>query len=218
MASVHKGHWEYMGHPLTHTLSAPSPEPPKRRRLTPRSVSTGSCRNPRRSNFTSFDDHSERVMFFPLITDSEVHEKSGCGTDVELIDVDEGNMGLCGGITDDGDDDSNDGGEMNAYGHSLAQDEERIVHEPHVGMEFDSEDSAKMFYEDYARGRGFGTRVGHFNRSKPAGRATSREFLCSGDGLKKRPGERCKAMLKIELKSENKWVVTKFGKEHTIQS
>ncbi|KAL0419440.1 UNVERIFIED_CONTAM: protein FAR1-RELATED SEQUENCE 3 [Sesamum radiatum] len=75
--------------------------------------------------------------------------------------------------------------------------------------------SAKMFCEDYARGRGFGTRVGHFNRSKPAGRATSREFLCSGDGLKKRPGERCKAMLKIELKSENKWVVTKFGKEHT---
>ncbi|KAL0370986.1 UNVERIFIED_CONTAM: protein FAR1-RELATED SEQUENCE 5 [Sesamum angustifolium] len=171
MASVHKRHWEYMGHPLTHTLSAPSPEPPKRRRLTPRSVSTGSCRNPRKSNFTSLDVHSER---------------SGCGTDVELIGVDEGNMGLCGGITDDGDDDSNDGGEMNAYGHSLAQDEERIVHEPHVGMEFDSEDSAKMFYEDYARGRGFGTHVGHFNRSKPAGRATSREFLCSGDGLKKK--------------------------------
>ncbi|XP_011080506.1 protein FAR1-RELATED SEQUENCE 3 [Sesamum indicum] len=135
--------------------------------------------------------------------------------DVELIDLEEGNMGLCGGITDDGDDDSNDGGEMNAYGHSLAQDEERIVHEPHVGMEFDSEDSAKMFYEDYARGLGFGIRIGHFNRSKPAGKATSREFLCSGDGLKKRPGERCRAMLKIELRGENKWIVTKLGKEHT---
>ncbi|KAL0435251.1 UNVERIFIED_CONTAM: protein FAR1-RELATED SEQUENCE 3 [Sesamum radiatum] len=124
-------------------------------------------------------------------------------------------MGLCGGITDDGDDDSNDGGEMNACGHSLAQDEERIVHEPHVGMEFDSEDSAKMCYEDYARGLGFSIRVGHFNRSKPAGTATSREFLCSGDGLRKRPGERCRAMLKIKLRGENKWVVTKFGKDHT---
>ncbi|KAL0459053.1 UNVERIFIED_CONTAM: protein FAR1-RELATED SEQUENCE 3 [Sesamum latifolium] len=126
-----------------------------------------------------------------------------------------GNMGICGGITDDGDDDSNDGGEMNAYGHSLAQYEERIVHEPHVGMEFDSEDSAKMFYEDYARGLGFSIRVGHFNRSKRAGTATSREFLCSGDGSKKRPGERCRAMLKIELMGENKWVVTKSGNQHT---
>ncbi|PIN06902.1 hypothetical protein CDL12_20545 [Handroanthus impetiginosus] len=134
--------------------------------------------------------------------------------DVELIGVEEGNMGQRGGVTDDGDDDSNDGGEMDAFRHSLVQDENGIFTEPHVGMEFDSEDAAKMFYADYARHLGFSTRV-NFNRSKADGTATSREFLCSRDGLKKQGGESCDAMLRIELRGENRWIVTKFEKEHS---
>ncbi|KAL0437121.1 UNVERIFIED_CONTAM: protein FAR1-RELATED SEQUENCE 3 [Sesamum radiatum] len=128
--------------------------------------------------------------------------------------MEEGNLVQRGGITDDGDDDSNYSGEMDALGHSLIQDEDGIFAEPHVGMEFDSEDAAKMFYEDYARHVGFSTRV-HCNRSKADRMATSREFLCSGDGLKKRAGESCRAILKVESKGENKWVVTKFVKEHS---
>ncbi|KAG8371072.1 hypothetical protein BUALT_Bualt13G0048900 [Buddleja alternifolia] len=132
----------------------------------------------------------------------------------ELMGVEEANMGQRGGISDDGDDDSNDGGEMDAFGQSLVQDEDGIVPEPHVGMEFGSEDAAKMFYEDYARRVGFNTRVGHFNRSNPNSTATSRDFLCS-DGVKKRVAESCGAMLRIGLRGENKWVVTKFVKEHS---
>ncbi|KAK6144142.1 hypothetical protein DH2020_020962 [Rehmannia glutinosa] len=134
--------------------------------------------------------------------------------DVELIGVDEGNMGQRGGITDDGDDDSNSGGEMDAFEHSLVQDDDGIFPEPHVGMEFDSENAAKMFYEDYARHVGFSTRV-QFDRSKVDGMPAYREFLCSRDGLKKRAGDSCEAMLRIELRSEHKWVVTKFVKEHS---
>ncbi|KAL3828652.1 hypothetical protein ACJIZ3_017454 [Penstemon smallii] len=137
--------------------------------------------------------------------------------DARLIDVEPGHLGQHGGIADDGDDDSNDGGEMNVFGNSLVQDEDGIIPVPHVGMEFHSEDAAKAFYEGYARRLGFNTRVGHFNRSQSNGMAPCREFLCSGDGLKKRPGASgsCEAMLKIELRGERKWVVTKFVKEHS---
>lgn len=134
--------------------------------------------------------------------------------DVELIGVEEGNMGQRGGMMDEGDDDSNSSGDIDAFGDSLVQDEDGIFPEPHIGMEFDSENAAKMLYEDYARNVGFITRV-HFGRSKIDGMAASREFLCSKDGLKKRAGESCGAMLRIELRGENKWVVTKFVKEHS---
>lgn len=134
--------------------------------------------------------------------------------DFRLIGVEEGSMGQHGGITDAGDDDSNNGEEMDAFEHSLVQDEDGIFPEPHVGMEFDSDAAAKMFYEDYAKHVGFSTRI-HFDRSKADRMGTSREYFCSRDGLKKRAGQSCEAMLKIELSGENKWVVTKFIKEHS---
>ncbi|KAH6774839.1 FAR1-related sequence 3 [Perilla frutescens var. frutescens] len=115
-------------------------------------------------------------------------------------------MGQHGGMADDGDEDSNCSGEMDAFGNSLVED--GLFPEPHVGMEFDSENAAKMFYEDYARSLGFRTRV-------CSDRSTSREFLCSGDGLKKRAGQSCGAMLRIEQRGENNWVATKFVKDHS---
>ncbi|XP_057782143.1 protein FAR1-RELATED SEQUENCE 3 [Salvia miltiorrhiza] len=126
--------------------------------------------------------------------------------DARLVGIKEGNMDQHGGLADDGDDDSNSSGEMDASGHSLVED--GIFAEPYVGMEFDSENAAKMFYEDYARTLGFSARV-CFDRS------TSREFVCSRDGLKKRAGESCGAMLRIEPRGQNKWVVTKFVKDHS---
>lgn len=123
--------------------------------------------------------------------------------DVEVIDSEDGNMGQRGSITDDGDDDPHEIGELN---------EDGLV-EPHVGMEFDSEDSAKSFYDEYARRVGFSTRVGHYSRS--SGMVTAREFLCSRDGLKRRAGDSCDALLRIELRGHGKWVVTRFVKEHS---
>ncbi|XP_047317751.1 protein FAR1-RELATED SEQUENCE 3-like [Impatiens glandulifera] len=84
--------------------------------------------------------------------------------------------------------------------------------EPHVGMEFDTEDAAKIFYDEYARRMGFSTRVGQFSRLNSDGRLPVREFLC---GLKRRSGDNCEAMLQIELKSHEKWVVTKFVNVHS---
>ncbi|KAF3548422.1 hypothetical protein DY000_02002733 [Brassica cretica] len=89
------------------------------------------------------------------------------------------------------------------------------VAEPCVGMEFDSEKEAKSFYDEYARQLSF--------TSKPLTVTTdsscAREFVCSSKRSRRRPAEICDAMLRIELKggvdNNNKWVVTKFVKEHS---
>ncbi|KZV45555.1 hypothetical protein F511_35313 [Dorcoceras hygrometricum] len=135
--------------------------------------------------------------------------------DIDLIDVGDANGGQHRAIMDDGDDDSIEGGEKNAYGHSLVQDEVGVAPEPHMGMEFCSEHAARKFYEEYARHLGFRTHVSHTNRSKGDGRCTSREFLCSRDQSRKRASEKCEAMLRIEARGQDKWVVTKFVKGHS---
>ncbi|KAJ8750266.1 hypothetical protein K2173_014181 [Erythroxylum novogranatense] len=113
----------------------------------------------------------------------------------------------------DGDAEPNDVGETNNAEHSLANDEDGTA-EPHVGMEFHSEDAAKNFYGEYAKRHGFSSRVGQSTRSKIDGSNSAREFVCGKEGVKKRSGESCDAMLRIELKGQDKWVVTKFVKEH----
>ncbi|KAK7401150.1 hypothetical protein VNO78_12469 [Psophocarpus tetragonolobus] len=110
---------------------------------------------------------------------------------------------------DNGDAEPSDGEVNNAenYGSQV----EDGISEPCVGMEFDSEDVAKTFYNEYARHMGFSSKVGPYGRSKADGENTYREFVCGTEGLKKS----CNAMIKIELKGQNKWVVTKFVKEHS---
>lgn len=132
--------------------------------------------------------------------------------DVDVIDVEETNMGQRS-VADDGDDEY-DGGEGNPARNFINQDEDACA-EPHVGMEFDSEDAAKTFYDEYARGVGFSTCVGQNSRSRSDGTATARDFLCGRDGLKRRAGDSCGAMLRIELKGQGKWVVARFVKEHS---
>lgn len=94
-----------------------------------------------------------------------------------------------------------------------SQDEEEAA-EPQVGMEFDTEDAAKTFYEAYARRMGFSTRTGQNRLPKSDGTAAYREFACSKEGLKRKSAESCNAMFKIEKKDSGKWVATKFVKEH----
>ncbi|GLT43245.1 hypothetical protein SLA2020_172090 [Shorea laevis] len=131
--------------------------------------------------------------------------------DIHAIDA-EGGMSHRG-MSDDGDSEPNEG-EANNAENALVQDEDRIA-EPYVGMEFNSEDAAKTFYIEYATRVGFSFKVGQLSRSKPPGTIIAREFVCVREGLKRRSSDSCNAMLRIELKSQDKWVVTKFIREHS---
>lgn len=101
--------------------------------------------------------------------------------------------------------------------------------EPHEGMEFESEEAAKVFYLAYSRKLGFNMRVSTYYRSKRDKSIISRLFVCSKEGYYvkkdaaaedkiKRPREAtrvgCKAMLMVKKSNSGKWVVSRFEKEH----
>ncbi|XP_057725133.1 protein FAR1-RELATED SEQUENCE 3 [Arachis stenosperma] len=126
------------------------------------------------------------------------------------------NMGERSGhlsATDDGAAEPSDG-EVNNAENSGSHVEDGAS-EPHLGMGFESEDAAKNFYNEYARRLGFNPKASPQSRSKPDGANAYREFVCGGDGLKRKPNETCNAMIRIERKGQHKWFVTKFVKEHS---
>jgi hypothetical protein len=100
--------------------------------------------------------------------------------------------------------------------------------EPREGIIFESEDAAKMFYDDYSRRLGFVMRVMSCRRSEKDGRILARRFGCNKEGhcvsirgkfgsvRKPRPSTRegCKAMIHVKYDRSGKWVITKFVKEH----
>lgn len=102
------------------------------------------------------------------------------------------------------------------------------ITEPCEGMEFDSEDAAKIFYDEYARRIGFVMRVMSCRRSERDGRILARRLGCNKEGYcvsirgkygpvrKPRPSTRegCKAMIHIKYDKSGKWVITKFVKDH----
>lgn len=107
-------------------------------------------------------------------------------------------------------------------------DDEDSFTEPYEGMEFDSEDAAKIFYDEYARRLGFVMRVMSCRRSERDGRILARRLGCNKEGhcvsirgkfgpiRKPRPSTRegCKAMIHIKFDKSGKWVITRFVKEH----
>ncbi|XP_020088253.1 uncharacterized protein LOC109710184 isoform X2 [Ananas comosus] len=107
------------------------------------------------------------------------------------------------------------------------------LQEPFEGMEFDSEDAAKLFYINYARSTGFRARISKYCRSRRDNSIISRQIVCSKEGFRemrvkkeisadegkaKRPRMitriGCKAMIIVKKVNSGKWVVTKFEKEH----
>ncbi|XP_021752421.1 protein FAR1-RELATED SEQUENCE 5-like [Chenopodium quinoa] len=102
------------------------------------------------------------------------------------------------------------------------------VVEPNEGMEFDSEEAAKVFYDDYARKVGFVMRVMSCRRSEVDGRILARRFGCNKEGYclsirgklgqvrKPRASTRgdCKAMILVKFDKSGKWVVTRFVRDH----
>ncbi|XP_058110838.1 protein FAR1-RELATED SEQUENCE 5 [Magnolia sinica] len=125
-----------------------------------------------------------------------------------------------------------DDGEMveNSVGRELTSFGEN--QEPFAGMEFASEEAAKMFYNSYARRMGFSIRVSIYCKSKRDGSIISRRFVCSKEGFRrkrnvnnesrnKRPRaitrEGCKAMIVVKKQNNGRWVLSKFIKDHSHQ-
>uniref|UniRef100_A0A5B7B4T3 FAR1 domain-containing protein n=2 Tax=Davidia involucrata TaxID=16924 RepID=A0A5B7B4T3_DAVIN len=101
--------------------------------------------------------------------------------------------------------------------------------EPYVGMEFESAEDAREFYEMYGRRMGFTIRNNRTRRSLKDNSIIGREFVCSKEGfradkyanrenriLPSRPATRegCNAMLRIAAKDGGKWIIYGFIKEH----
>lgn len=127
-----------------------------------------------------------------------------------MIEVQDG-VGDAAGV-DEADVETNEADHSNVE-NSTVHDENGLG-EPHVGMEFDSEDAAKTFYDEYARREGFISKVGPSSQSKLGGVIVAREFVCARDGSKRKSVDSCSAMIRIELKGQFKWVLTKLVKEH----
>lgn len=121
-------------------------------------------------------------------------------------------------------------------GPAAETQEESIVVDPFVGMEFDSETKAKEFYENYAMRVGFGSKV-HSSRSCKSRGRTFVHFACDRQGSKnlykklkreevpggaeiKRRPERantrcgCLAGMKIKLNTSGKWTVCEVELQH----
>ncbi|KAL7124594.1 hypothetical protein ABFS83_14G059300 [Erythranthe nasuta] len=102
------------------------------------------------------------------------------------------------------------------------------VLEPYVGMEFESEEDARRFYNDYARRVGFVVRIMQRRRSEIDGRTLARRLGCNKQGfspnnkgkigpekkLRASAREGCKATILFKMEKSGKWVVTRFVKDH----
>ncbi|XP_008805726.1 uncharacterized protein LOC103718605 [Phoenix dactylifera] len=103
--------------------------------------------------------------------------------------------------------------------------------EPYEGMEFESEEAARAFYAAYARHVGFRIRISRYTRSRRDNSIISRRIVCSKEGFREaraneglfdeqRQRQRavtrvgCKAMIMVKKIGPEKWIVTKFVKEH----
>lgn len=98
--------------------------------------------------------------------------------------------------------------------------------EPYEGMEFDSEQAARIFYNSYARRIGFSTRVSVYQRSRRDGSIICRQIVCSREGFRREGGENrskrqrtitrvgCKAQMTVKKQNSGKWAVSKLVKEH----
>ncbi|KAK4776661.1 hypothetical protein SAY86_005349 [Trapa natans] len=115
-----------------------------------------------------------------------------------------------------------------SQGEEPSHSEGEAFLEPCEGMEFDSEDAAKIFYDEYARQVGFVMRVMSCRRSERDGKIIARRLGCNKEGYrvnkrdhggairKPKPVTRegCKAMIYLKYSKLGKWVVAKFEREH----
>ncbi|XP_028088059.1 protein FAR1-RELATED SEQUENCE 5-like [Camellia sinensis] len=101
-------------------------------------------------------------------------------------------------------------------------------YKPRRGLEFDSLDDAKKFYNEFERITGFSVRIEYSNTCKKTERITSRRFVCPKEGFQrednrdiktKKPRQEtrigCKALMTVVLnKKSQKYEVTDFFDDH----
>ncbi|KAL5703030.1 hypothetical protein ACHQM5_028174 [Ranunculus cassubicifolius] len=116
---------------------------------------------------------------------------------------------------------------------AMLEEKELIVHDgnedPHVGMEFQSEQAALEYYDAYAKRVGFIIRVGNCHRSGRDNSIISRRFLCNKEGHRisnnktkrnenRKPRETtrlgCNAMIMVRREKNGRWVISKLEKDH----
>ncbi|RID64255.1 hypothetical protein BRARA_E03201 [Brassica rapa] len=106
-------------------------------------------------------------------------------------------------------------------------EEASSVVEPFIGMEFESEEATKSFYDSYATRTGFVMRVDAFRKSMRDGTVVWRRLVCNKEGFRRSIPRRsesrkpraitregCKALIVVKKDKSGKWIVTKFVKEH----
>lgn len=103
--------------------------------------------------------------------------------------------------------------------------ENDAVQEPYEGMSFDSEESARSFYGEYAKRTGFITRILSSRKSERDGSLITRGLGCNCRPNKQKQGEvqtsatdrrrdGCTAMFLVKRDKLGTWVVRKFVKDH----
>ncbi|KAL7183030.1 hypothetical protein ACSBR1_041670 [Camellia fascicularis] len=99
---------------------------------------------------------------------------------------------------------------------------------PFVGMEFDSEEDAYEFYNEYGRIVGFSIRRDYHTKSKKDGIMINRKFVCCKEGEKEKDKRniivkhpqhetrtKCNAFMYISFRRDlSKWVLMKFDDNH----
>ncbi|XP_077245563.1 protein FAR1-RELATED SEQUENCE 4-like [Tasmannia lanceolata] len=115
------------------------------------------------------------------------------------------------------------GGEHNSPLRESVANEGNANLEPYLGMKFESEEAAYIFYNEYARRAGFGISKKSTRRSKTDKALIAGEYACVRHGFKK-PRETnraradirigCKAMMKVKKMTSGRWVILNFVKEH----
>ncbi|CAK8564850.1 unnamed protein product [Lathyrus sativus] len=132
------------------------------------------------------------------------------------------------------------GGDLNSPTVDMVMFKEDSNLEPLSGMEFESHGEAYSFYQEYARSMGFNTAIQNSRRSKTSREFIDAKFACSRYGTKReydksfnRPRARqnkqesenstgrrscsktdCKASMHVKRRSDGKWVIHSFVKEH----
>ncbi|KAL3753190.1 hypothetical protein ACJRO7_000572 [Eucalyptus globulus] len=135
---------------------------------------------------------------------------------------------------------ASDGGALNPPTADMMEVKEYMNLEPLSGMEFESHGEAYSFYQEYARSMGFNTAIQNSRRSKTSREFIDAKFACSRYGTKReyeksfnRPRARqskqdpdnatgrracaktdCKASMHVKRRSDGKWVIHTFVKEH----
>ncbi|XP_010492935.1 PREDICTED: protein FAR1-RELATED SEQUENCE 12 isoform X1 [Camelina sativa] len=86
--------------------------------------------------------------------------------------------------------------------------------EPYVGLEFDTAEEARDYYNAYAIRTGFKVRTGQLYRSRTDGTVSSRRFVCSKEGFQLNSRTGCTAFIRVQRRDTGKWVLDQIQKEH----